>query len=162
CAPREARSALRAARSTEHEARSGETAGRLATTQASCSVLRASCSERSEGGEPLPSPQLALVKTLRAPAPAPAPQRVAKPRDAQPAVPPPWRALLIGCLLIPPSALFGLYGYLIVQAIHWTQTALLRGPVFLLFLLVAVNAGLRRLGRRWPSACRYADPGAHP
>src|SRR5438876_10899370 len=80
-----------------------------------------------------------------------APRRVAKLRDARPAVPPPWRALLIGSLLIPPSALFGLYGYLIVQAIHWTQTALLRGPVFLLFLLVAANAGLRRLGRRWPT-----------
>jgi hypothetical protein len=61
----------------------------------------------------------------------------------------PWRALLIGCLLIPPSALFGLYGYLIVQAIHWTQTALLRGPVFLLILLIAANVLLLRLRRRW-------------
>jgi hypothetical protein len=78
-----------------------------------------------------------------------APRRVAKASDERPVAPPPWRALLIGCLLIPPSALFGLYGYLIVQAIHWTQTALLRGPVFLLFLLVAANAGLRRLRHRW-------------
>lgn len=61
---------------------------------------------------------------------------------------PPWRGLLIGCLLIPPSALFGYYGYLIAQAIHWSQTALLRGPIFVLFLLVLLNALFQRFARR--------------
>lgn len=91
----------------------------------------------------------------RAPVPV---SPTAPPRPRRPAIeprpaPPPWRALLIGCLLIPPSALFGYYGYLIAQAIHWSQTALLRGPVFVLFLLIAANAGLLRLARR-----RALDP----
>jgi hypothetical protein len=62
--------------------------------------------------------------------------------------PPAWRALWIGCLLIPPSALFGYYGYLIAQAIHWSQTALLRGPIFVLCLVLLANALFQRVARR--------------
>jgi len=61
----------------------------------------------------------------------------------------PWRGLLLGTVLIPPMALLGVYAYVVVQATLWTQTALLRGPVFVLFLPVGLNLLLKRLARRW-------------
>ncbi|HOJ21806.1 MAG TPA: hypothetical protein PLY56_09750, partial [Armatimonadota bacterium] len=45
----------------------------------------------------------------------------------------PWRALLIGTLLMPPLTLFGHLSYVIVQSARWTADTLLRGPVVLLF-----------------------------
>ncbi len=60
----------------------------------------------------------------------------------------PWRGLLLGALLIPPTTLFGVYAYIVAQACLWTQTSLLRGPVFVLFWLVVLNLGLRRLRSR--------------
>lgn len=65
-----------------------------------------------------------------------------------PGKPPPWRGILIGALLIPPSTLFGVYAYIVVQALLWTQTSLLRGPVFVLFMLALANLLLRRLRAR--------------
>src|SRR5438552_10603893 len=47
-------------------------------------------------------------------------------------LPPAWRALLVGALVIPPSALFGIYSYEVVQALHWTMQSLKCGPVFVL------------------------------
>src|SRR5713226_7011454 len=61
--------------------------------------------------------------------------------------PPPWRAPLLGALLIPPSAFFGVYSYIIVQAIQWSQQSLKCGPIFVLFLLSRGNLGVRRLRR---------------
>src|SRR5436309_15361770 len=63
--------------------------------------------------------------------------------------PPAWRAPLIGALLIPPAALFGVYSYTIVQAIHWSQQSLKCGPIFLLFLLTVGNLGLGRVALRF-------------
>src|SRR5438445_8719322 len=63
--------------------------------------------------------------------------------------PPPWRAPLLGALLIPPSAFFGVYSYSVVQAILWSQQSLKCGPIFVLFLLPLGNLGVRRLKRRF-------------
>ncbi|NUQ00228.1 MAG: hypothetical protein HUU35_10280, partial [Armatimonadetes bacterium] len=60
----------------------------------------------------------------------------------------PWRGLLLGTLLIPPTTLFGVYAYIVAQATLWTQTSLLRGPVFVLFFLVVANLVLRRVAPR--------------
>ncbi|MBI2299517.1 MAG: hypothetical protein HYU66_11345, partial [Armatimonadetes bacterium] len=60
----------------------------------------------------------------------------------------PWRGLILGLLLIPPTTLFGVYAYIVAQATLWTQTSLLRGPVFVLFLIVLVNLLLRRWRER--------------
>lgn len=60
----------------------------------------------------------------------------------------PWRGLLLGLLLIPPTTLFGVYAYIVAQATLWGQTSLLRGPVFLLFFLVLLNLGLQRWAPR--------------
>jgi uncharacterized protein DUF6785/uncharacterized protein DUF6784 len=75
----------------------------------------------------------------------------AAPAQAEPftARVPAWRAPLIAALLIPPGAFCAVYGYVIIQAVHWSQQSLKLGPVFLLFLLVAVNAVLRLLRRKW-------------
>src|SRR5919201_5556763 len=82
-------------------------------------------------------------------APSPLPRQL-PPREvtASSTAPPPWRALVLGVLLIPPSALFGVYSYTIVQAIHWSQQSLKCGPIFLLFLLTVSNLAIRRLARR--------------
>lgn len=85
---------------------------------------------------------------MTAPAPLPS-QTLPREPDTIRATPPAWRALLIGALLIPPSALFGVYSYIIVQAIQWSQQSLKCGPIFVLFLLTAGNLGLRRLWRRF-------------
>ncbi len=55
----------------------------------------------------------------------------------------------LGTLLIIFNAYFGTYAYVVVQALIWTQTALLRGPVVLLFFLVLLNLLVIRLARRW-------------
>ncbi|MDH7569939.1 MAG: hypothetical protein QHJ73_10175, partial [Armatimonadota bacterium] len=60
-----------------------------------------------------------------------------------------WRGVLLGLLLIPPSTLYGVYAYIVVQALLWTQTSLLRGPVFVLFVVVLLNLLVRRLKARF-------------
>ena len=55
----------------------------------------------------------------------------------------------LGTLLIVFNAYFGTYAYVVVQALIWTQTALLRGPVVVLFFLVLINLLVLRLARRW-------------
>lgn len=61
---------------------------------------------------------------------------------------PSWRAILIGALLIPLSTYFGNYAYVVVQALNWGQTSLLRGPIFVLFALVTANLLLRKFARK--------------
>lgn len=61
---------------------------------------------------------------------------------------PPWRAILIGALLIPIATYFGTYVYVVVQALLWGQTSLLRGPIFILFLLTMANLAFRKVARR--------------
>lgn len=41
-----------------------------------------------------------------------------------------------------------MYGYTIIQAVHWSQQSLKLGPIFLLTLVVAANALVRRLAPR--------------
>ena len=60
----------------------------------------------------------------------------------------PWRGLVLGLVLIPPTTLFGVYAYIVAQATLWGQTSLLRGPVFLLFGLVLVNLLVKRVRAR--------------
>src|SRR5690349_13745753 len=67
---------------------------------------------------------------------------------APPRAVPPWRAPLVGALLIPLSALFGIYSYEVVQALHWTMQSLKCGPIFVLFLLMVGNLTVRRIARR--------------
>jgi hypothetical protein len=55
---------------------------------------------------------------------------------------------LLGTLLIVVNAFFGTYAYVVVQALIWTQTSLLRGPLVMLALLVFANALLLRGARR--------------
>ena len=55
----------------------------------------------------------------------------------------------LGTLLLLFNAYFGTYAYVIVQALLWTQTSLLRGPVVVLFFLVLINIALLRVARRW-------------
>ncbi len=68
--------------------------------------------------------------------------------EPQRAKPWPWRGLLLGLILIPPTSLFGVYAYIVAQATLWGQTSLLRGPIFLLFGLVLLSMALRRLRPR--------------
>jgi hypothetical protein len=55
----------------------------------------------------------------------------------------------LGTLLLIFNAYFGTYSYVVVQAMIWTQTALLRGPVVLLFFLVLLNLLFVRFARRF-------------
>jgi hypothetical protein len=59
------------------------------------------------------------------------------------------RVFLLGSLLIVLNAWFGTYAYVVVQALIWTQTSLLRGPVVVLFLLVLVNIPLIQFAKRY-------------
>src|SRR2546426_1176689 len=59
-----------------------------------------------------------------------------------------WRAPLVGPLLTPLSALFGIYSYDVVQALHWTMQSLKCGPIFVLFLVMVGNLTLRRITPR--------------
>ncbi len=89
-------------------------------------------------------------------APSPLRPRAPTREEAPPASgPPSWRAPLLGALLIPPAAFFGVYSYIIVQAILWSQQSLKCGPIFVLFLLSLGNLGLRRLRR--PLALTQAE-----
>src|SRR5579871_211428 len=56
---------------------------------------------------------------------------------------------LLGSLLIVINAFFGTYAYVVVQALLWTQTSLLRGPLVMLCALVACNLLLIRMARRY-------------
>src|SRR5579871_3203139 len=49
------------------------------------------------------------------------------------------RVFCLGTLLILFNAWFGTYAYVVVQALIWTQTSLLRGPLVVLFFLVLIN-----------------------
>lgn len=59
------------------------------------------------------------------------------------------RVFWLGTLLILFNAFFGTYAYVVTQALIWTQTALLRGPVVLLFFLVVINWLFLRFARRY-------------
>jgi hypothetical protein len=59
------------------------------------------------------------------------------------------RVFWIGTLLIVFNAYFGTYAYVVTQALIWTQTALLRGPVVMLFFLVLINVLVIRFARRF-------------
>jgi hypothetical protein len=48
------------------------------------------------------------------------------------------RVFWLGSLLLAFNAYFGTYAYVVVQALLWGQTSLLRGPLVLLFLLDAL------------------------
>lgn len=60
----------------------------------------------------------------------------------------PLRALLIGAALTIATAYWGFYVYNIALADDWSGTALMRGPLFVLFCLVAGNLFLRALRPR--------------
>jgi hypothetical protein len=64
----------------------------------------------------------------------------------------PWRAIVVGALLLPPLTFFGHRSFIIAQSAVWTAQTLLRGPVVLLFLLVLWSLLWKRvspaLGRR--------------
>src|SRR5690349_11534294 len=64
----------------------------------------------------------------------------------------PWRALLVGTLLLPLLTHFGYLSYIIAQSAVWTAETLLRGPVVLLFLLACWSIAWRRLS---PRLARY-------
>lgn len=55
----------------------------------------------------------------------------------------------LGLPLLVLNAWFGTYAYVVVQALLWTQTALLRGPVVVLFFLALANRLLRRFAGRF-------------
>lgn len=60
-----------------------------------------------------------------------------------------WVIYGLGTLLLLLNAYFGTYAYVVVQALLWTQTSLLRGPVVFLFLLVVLNLAFARFARRF-------------
>src|SRR6266542_3360842 len=64
----------------------------------------------------------------------------------------PWRALVVGTLLLPLLTHFGHLSYIIAQSAVWTAQTLLRGPVVLLFLLVCWSLVWRRIS---PRLARY-------
>jgi hypothetical protein len=82
--------------------------------------------------------------------PAPIPIEATEIRLAPAALPAPRRAVvwLLGTLLIVVNAFFGAYAYVVVQALLWTQTSLLRGPLVMLALLICGNVLLLRFARR--------------
>ena len=59
------------------------------------------------------------------------------------------RVFLLGTLLIIFNAWFGTYAYVITQALIWTQTSLLRGPLVMLFFLVMVNLVFALCSAAW-------------
>lgn len=86
-----------------------------------------------------------------APEATPAPRQHTEPVPARS----PWRAILLGAVLLPPLTLFGMYSYVIIQTATWMGDSLLRGPLFLLFLLVLISLGLRKL--RWRGALQREE-----
>src|SRR5438876_8450304 len=82
------------------------------------------------------------------------PQRAAGGAESR-QVPPagvPWRALVVGTLLLPLLTHFGHLSYIIAQSAVWTAETLLRGPVVLLFLLACWSLAWRRIS---PRLARY-------
>jgi hypothetical protein len=73
---------------------------------------------------------------------------------SQPAPPAgvPWRALVVGVLVLPLLTHFGHLSYIIAQSAVWTAQTLLRGPVVLLFLLACWTIAWRRIS---PRLARY-------
>lgn len=55
----------------------------------------------------------------------------------------------LGLPLLVLNAFFGTYAYVVVQALLWTQTSLLRGPLVLLFFLILFNLLVIRCARRY-------------
>lgn len=55
----------------------------------------------------------------------------------------------LGSLLLLVNAYFGTYAYVVTQALLWTQTALQRGPLVLLFALVCINLAFLKFAKRW-------------
>lgn len=80
-----------------------------------------------------------------------APEDTPKPPLAPAGAPPASlrRVFVLGTLLIIFNAWFGTYAYVVVQALIWTQTSLLRGPIVVLFLLVMVNVPMLRFAKRF-------------
>ena len=62
--------------------------------------------------------------------------------------PMPWRAILLGAVLLPPFTYFGMVAYIVVQTATWMGDSLLRGPLLLLFLLTLSALLLRKLGSK--------------
>lgn len=73
-------------------------------------------------------------------------RRVNAPSDRS--QPLPWRAIVIGAVILPPFTYFGMVAYIIVQTATWMGDSLLRGPLLLLFLITLLALGLRRLAPR--------------
>jgi hypothetical protein len=71
-----------------------------------------------------------------------------KDQNPGPVTPSLLRVYLLGTLLIAFNAFFGTYAYVVVQALIWTQTPLLRGPIVLLFFLAILNWPILRFARR--------------
>lgn len=63
--------------------------------------------------------------------------------------PPAWRALLVGSLLVPVTAFCAVYGYTVIQAVHWSQQSLKMGPICLLAGTILLNALARRIRARF-------------
>jgi hypothetical protein len=79
----------------------------------------------------------------------PLPAQTETPRQPVPAALSTRRVFWVGTALVLFSAFFGTYAYVVVQALLWTQTSLLRGPVVMLFVLVLLNLLVRRFARRF-------------
>src|ERR1041385_424471 len=90
-----------------------------------------------------------MTAPVSPPSPAPPRRRAVPAPPVERWRPPAWRAPLVGALLIPLSALFGIYSYEVVQALHWTMQSLKCGPIFVLFLVMVGNLTLRRLAPRF-------------
>lgn len=65
-----------------------------------------------------------------------------------PPPPPAWRAVAIGAILAPVSVYYGNYAFVVVQALLWGQTSMLRGAVFVLFAVCVANLAFRKLAGR--------------
>jgi hypothetical protein len=66
-------------------------------------------------------------------------------RGADDKQPSPWRAILIGLAFSFGGFYFGMYGYQIVQVLHWSTTSLQLGSVLVLFFVTVLAAPLGRL-----------------
>ena len=60
----------------------------------------------------------------------------------------PWRAIVIGALVLPPFTYFGMVAYIVVQTATWMGDSLLRGPLLLLLLFTLFALALRRIAPR--------------
>ena len=74
----------------------------------------------------------------------------------------PRRAVIwgLGTVLVFLNAFVGAYIFVVVQALLWTQTSLLRGPVVCLLFLMMANrtaSSACRIGRYTPSSSRTSE-----